>query len=426
MLFFKKPKKAIFMTNLKFFISFLFFLSSLNTAFAINLQKFHFSNSATFATIEDGLLTDGLITTDYKYILIGSYNYVRAPFIKVDGDNRKIDIIEWMHTFNFGGAYRINDNFQIGASSFATFERVIPKTGSEDEEVTKMGDTTLDVKYKFFEKNKTAISFTPKLYIATGDDEYFTSNNELGYYIGFALDKVVSSFQFTFNIGHKQNNGAEYLQVNHKNQLHFSVGMLTPFTDNLDITAEFYRDTPYNNNNEQVPSEGNVGIRYKYGNDIALFSGVGIGSTDESNSTDMRLYAGLKYFPSDKIKDEKIKKEEKSYGKLYRVDEIYFETGKHLMAEMEKLKLARMFEHIKNDPYISKIVIEGYASRIGNPIANKTLSERRSKKVKEFLESKGMSINNIQIVAYGNEKSDRVQLNKSLDRKVMLRIYRSR
>jgi outer membrane protein OmpA-like peptidoglycan-associated protein len=75
---------------------------------------------------------------------------------------------------------------------------------------------------------------------------------------------------------------------------------------------------------------------------------------------------------------------------------------------------------------ISKLVIEGYARRIGETKKNKKLSERRSLQVKKFLESKGMSINNIQIVAYGNEKSDKIDLNKSLDRKVMLRIYRSR
>ncbi|MFT6631568.1 MAG: outer membrane protein OmpA-like peptidoglycan-associated protein [Bacteriovoracaceae bacterium] len=426
MLFFKKPTKVIQMTKTKILITFFIIFLCTNKTFAINLQKFHFSNSPTFATVEDGLLSDGLITTDYKYIVIGSYNYVRAPFIKIDGGNRKVDIIEWMHTFNFGGAYRISDNLQIGASTFATFERVIPTSGSEDVEVTKLGDTTLDLKYKFFEKNKMAVSLTPKLYLGTGDEEYFTSNKETGYYLGFALDKAFSWVQFTFNLGHKQNNGAEYLQVNHKNQLHFSIGLLTPFSDNLDITAEFYRDTPYHSSNKQIPSEANIGLRYKYSNDTALFSGVGVGSTEESNSTDMRLYAGIKFFPSNKVKNEKVLKEELSYGKLYRVDEIYFDTAKDTMTEVEELKLGRIFEHIKNDPYISKLVIEGYASRIGETKKNKKLSERRSLQVKKFLESKGMSINNIQIVAYGNEKSDKIDLNKSLDRKVMLRIYRSR
>lgn len=406
----------------------LFFLLLLfsTQVFAINLQKFQFSNSPTFATVDDGLLSDGIITTDYKFILIGSYNYVRAPFIRIDGDNREIDIIEWMHTFNFGGAYRYSDYFQIGFSSFASFERVIPVGESEDDEVFTLGDTTVDFKYKVFEKNKMAISLTPKLYLGTGNEDYFTSNNELGYYLGFALDKVIQSFQFTLNLGHKQNNGAEYLQVNHKNQLHLSIGILKTLTDRIDLTAEFYRDTPYDQKNQQIPSEANVGIRFKQNNDLAIFTGFGIGSTEESNSTDMRIYAGLKFFPSKKFKNQKIKEEEKAFGKLYRVDEVYFETGKHIMNTIEKEKLTRIFDLINNDPYITKLVIEGYASRIGSVKNNKTLSKRRSEHVKIFLESIGMNINDIKIVAYGNEKSDKVDINKHLDRKVMLRIYRSR
>lgn len=393
---------------------------------AINLQKFHFSNSPTFATVEDALLTDGFVTNDYEYILVGSYNYVRAPFIEVDGNQRQTDIIEWMHTFNFGGAYRFNHRLQLGLSSFATYERAIPKDESEDEEIYTLGDSVLDLKYKFYENEKFAISFTPRVYLATGNDEYYTSNEDMGYYFGFAMDKAFSSFQLTLNLGHKENQGAKFDVVDHRRQFHFSVGVLAPLFGKLDLTAEFYRDTPYESDNEQIPSEGNLGIRYNYSNEVALFGGVGVGSVSEENSTDLRSYIGLKFFPTSKNKTEKIKREEKQFGKLARGESLYFATGSAKISNTEQTRLAVFCHHVKADSYVNKIVIEGYASTLGNKERNKTLSLNRSKATKEYLLSCGIEDEKIELVDYGSEFADKVEINRDVDRKVRIRIYRSR
>ncbi len=394
-------------------------------AFGVNLQKFHFSNSPIFATLEDGLLNDGLITTDYKYIVVSSYNYVRSPFIEVDGNQRDKTIIEWMHTLNIGGAYRFTDYFQIGLSTFFTYEELEPADETEKEKVFTTGDTTIDFKYKFYDKNRLSLAFTPRVYLPTGQEKFFTSDNGVGYYLGFALDKAFDYFQVALNFGHRENPNAQYDIVDYRRQFHTSIGAIIPLLGPLDLTAEFYRDTPYDAENEQVPSEVNVGLRYANAKDSAFFAGMGTGSLEEDNSTDARVYFGYKYFPSKDL-ENKIIEEEKKYGIFYQNHNILFPTGKAQVVGINQNKLNLMVKNLKSDPYISKIVVEGYASRMGEKEMNQELSNERAQVVKDYIISQGMPKSMVEIVSYGNSKADKKIINKKTDRKVAFRIYRNK
>jgi outer membrane protein OmpA-like peptidoglycan-associated protein len=330
-----------------------------------------------------------------------------------------------MHTLNLGGAYRFSDSFQVGLSSFFSYEQAVGEFDTESKEKFVAGDTTIDFKYKFFEKNKLAIAFTPRLYLPTGNDKYYTSNDELGYYLGFALDKAFRFFQLAVNLGHKQNSGAVYKQVDHESQLHFSVGALIPLVGYFDLTAEFFRDTPYDSSNDQVPSEANLGLRYSTNSEEAFFAGIGSGSLKDSQSIDARLYAGYKFFGG-KIKSEKIMKEEKEFGRFYKTFNIYFKTGSSIIKDEERPKLDKMAEDFKSDPYLSNIIVEGYSSKLGSETVNNKISSNRSKRVMEYLLSKGISTKKIKNVFYGNSKADKSIINKDEDRKVSFRLYKSK
>lgn len=414
----------------------------ISSSSAINLQKFHFSNSPVYATLEGSLLEDGHVNTDYKYIFVGSYNYVRAPFVELDNNNRSKDIIRWMHTLNVGGAYRFSKNLQVGLSTFFTYQKAIPsdEENNYDKEFS-LGDTTVDLKYKIFEQSRLALAFTPRLYLNTGDEEYYTSNGEIGFYLGFALEKAFKYFQVTLNLGHKENKNAEFKEVNHEQQLHTAVGGLVPLTENLDLTAEFFRDTPYDSDIDQIPSELDVGVRYELSKYSALFGGVGTGSLDSDESTDLRLYAGYKYYPKegdstplpikkDKMikekKTKKIKKEEKVYGQFFKYMNIYFDTSSSAITKLESMKIDKMIEVLSEEEKISKIVVEGYTSKVGSAALNKRLSNKRIKSAVDYITKKGIDVKLIQKVSYGNEMADETDANKTTDRKVMFRIYRNR
>ena len=408
------------------FISLLFSLP----AAAINLQKFHFSNSPIFATLEDGILSNGFITTDHKYILVGSYNYVDDPFISVVDDRRDSTIIDWMQTVNLGGAYKFTPKFQVGLSTFFTYERATPVGSVISQKKLVRGDATIDFKYKFYEKRRLAIALTPRIYFPNGDKDFYTSNSKIGYYVGFVVDKAFRKFQVAMNLGHKENKGAEYLSVDHRRQFHFSLGALIPLYGNYDLTAEFFRDTPYSSTNDHAPSEANVGIRYNYSRVGALFAGVGTGSLSDDNSTDLRAYVGFKYYPKNrekqKTRPKRIIKEEKKYGNFYKLYNIYFATASYSLSKVEKAKLEEMVQNIRDDAYISRIVVEGYASKVGSFELNKKLSKKRALRVIKYILNRGVNKDLIKYVSFGNSKADEFNQNNDEDRKVMFRIYRNR
>lgn len=414
----------------------------ISSSSAINLQKFHFSNSPVYATLEDSLLKEGHVKTDYKYILVGSYNYVRAPFVELDNNNRSRDIIKWMHTLNIGGAYRFSENLQLGLSTFFTYQKAIPSDEESDyDKEFSLGDTTVDLKYKIFEKNRLALAFTPRLYLNTGDEQYYTSNEEIGFYLGFALEKAFKYFQLTLNLGHKENKNAVFKEVDHEQQLHTAIGGLVPITENLDVTAEFFRDTPYDSDIEQIPSELDLGLRYELSKYSAVFGGVGTGSLDSDDSTDLRLYAGYKYYPGrghvaplpvkkdtmvKQKKTKKIKKEEKVYGEFFKYLNIYFDTSSSAITKLEAMKIDKMIEILSEQKKISKIIVEGYTSKVGSAALNKKLSNKRIKSAVDYITKRGVDVKLIQKVSYGNELADEEDANKTTDRKVMFRIYRDR
>ena len=140
----------------------------------------------------------------------------------------------------------------------------------------------------------------------------------------------------------------------------------------------------------------------------------------------MRSYIGLKFFPSAKEKSTKILKEEEKFGRLKLGESIYFATGSSIIRDTERIRLDVLINEIKNDHYISKLVIEGYASTIGNEARNLRLSEQRSKAVKEYFISAGIEVKDIELVKYGSEKADKININQEVDRKVRVRVYRRR
>ena len=397
------------------------------SAFSINLQKFNFSSSPTFSTVEDGLNPNGLITTDYKYIITSSYNYVRAPLIETLNNDRSRTIIEWMHSVSLGGGYKLTKDIQIGINTFATYINAIEANAIKNHEnIFTLGDSTLDLKYLVNQRGKLAIGLSMKMTLPTGDESYYTSDSATGYYLGFILDHAFSFAQASLNIGHKENHKALYKDIDYRRQLHLSLGVLIPLTKTFDLTTEFYKDSPYNPKNDQSPSEISIGVRKNIDTDTALYAGFGTGSFQESTSTDARVYIGFKYYPSNKEKSIKVKKEEAMHGKYSKTYTLYFKTSSSSLEKSEITKLNEMISYFRNDPYISKIIIEGYTSNTGSKSLNYLLSKARAITVLNHLDKNGIKSRLLDFIGHGNSKANNILKNDKMDRKVEFRIYRSR
>lgn len=115
--------------------------------------------------------------------------------------------------------------------------------------------------------------------------------------------------------------------------------------------------------------------------------------------------------------------------------DILFEFNKQTFRPEGKVELDSLYSELINlDPTKGRIVVIGYADRIGSPSYNKPLSEKRAHEVMNYLISKGISENTISLQSLGEENPvtgstcDNIKVRKELinclapDRRVNIEI----
>ncbi len=82
---------------------------------------------------------------------------------------------------------------------------------------------------------------------------------------------------------------------------------------------------------------------------------------------------------------------------------INFETGKSAIKSESQTIIDELYKMLSSNPTL-KISIEGHTDNVGNPASNKTLSEQRASSVKTALTKKGIDLNRIKTIGFGQEK----------------------
>ena len=82
---------------------------------------------------------------------------------------------------------------------------------------------------------------------------------------------------------------------------------------------------------------------------------------------------------------------------------IYFSYDKFSVGTSEKSKLDQVLKYMQNNPKIG-LIIEGHCDERGSAEYNRTLGERRSLAVKDYLISIGLPGERMQTMSYGEEK----------------------
>lgn len=412
-------------------------------ALALDLQYYKFTHNPTYSSTDNALLDRGLIRNDYPWIFNASYDYVRTPLsIELDG-KRDQEIVKYMQSLSFGGAWHPTDDLLIGLRS--RFSRL-----TNDESTTVLGDTFLDGIWKFYQGENTALALHPRLTLPTGANDYSTQERKVGGYLGINLERKFEWFQGVINIGYSHepgavlNLGADYSKVDYKDSLFTAIGTIFPLVEDWTLNIEAYR---YNNlKGNQHPNEIYAGIRHQFMPTLAGFAGIAGGGIVDESSNDYRFSAGVKFYPEGEQKrpiekatpilvaepkpvakplskrEEVLKKEAALHGKMILAQNVYFANGSSVLNDLSQGLLAKIAAKVKGKENSMTIVLEGFASSRGNSAANLVLSDKRSKVVRDFLKSKGVGDTNIKTVAYGDSKAEGGS-NEALDRKVMMRVY---
>jgi hypothetical protein len=137
-------------------------------------------------------------------------------------------------------------------------------------------DTTLEVKWRFFEKNGFSFALKPGLIIPTGDHEKGLGAGKVGYTTFIIMSKDMEPWSFHANLGYKRNESTEDLR---SDIWHASAAVVRAVTKDLKLVADLGIET--NSEKECVTDPAYIlaGIVYSLKENLDLDLGVKYGLT---------------------------------------------------------------------------------------------------------------------------------------------------
>lgn len=430
---------------MKKWIHLLSFLTPL-VAQAIEVEYFQFSPNNRYSLTDHALLEDQFIQQDYRWIFTSALSYVKVPLsISINGQ-REENIINDMQTLHIGGAYQTKD-FLLGLRARAH------RLNTDDESGFYMGQSLIEGTYKLLEKNQFALALHSKLTFPTGSQTYTENSGRVGGQIGLNSEKKFTWFQGALNLfysnqpGAYQSFGNNFSSLDYREAIAINLATLFPIHDKWGLNLEAYRYQQFKG--DQHPNELYAGLRHQTTQSLTSFGGLATGGLIDKSSNDYRISFGLKWAPdavervqrkiaqpvqekptppkpapaTNTTREKRLKEEESRYGKLINTHEIYFENNSSIINphDIELIKsVARSWHKMGQEP---QLVIEGFASSIGNRTDNLRLSEVRAEKVIHALMHEKVKSHKMKKVYYGDTKANK-EIDEALNRKVAIRIYR--
>ena len=89
----------------------------------------------------------------------------------------------------------------------------------------------------------------------------------------------------------------------------------------------------------------------------------------------------------------------------YFAQKVYFDFNRSEVRPSERPKLEALANHLQSNPTFG-VVIEGHCDDRGSDEYNRSLSERRSLAVKDYLVSLGIAADRMRTVSYGEDRPD--------------------
>lgn len=408
--------------NLSTLFSLLLLAGSAN---AIDLQHFHFANNSKYTFTDDAFERDTFVE-EYRWIFSTDINYQNDPLITTNSENteRYNVVVSEFKTIDFGLAYKIGTRFEIGVNTSAAAATVV----GSDTEIYSPGDTTLKFKTLLTSpKSKIKVALIPSLELPTGDSKAFISDNKTGWGLKGVVERRFRFFTIAGNLGFNQNLGAVYSSIDYRKMVMASLGVTVPLFGKNSIAGEAYYSRSANRKSSgNEPGEVVVSWRHQYQRNLGLWTGLGLGGLSSTDSNDYRAFVGLRFTPAKKKKafvTPVRMAEAKKYGDLFATESIYFDHDKKEIDMNAKTILSKLKEVFKkNEGNITKIVVEGNTSAIGNKKYNIALSKKRAAEVREWLIENNIPPTMLDLVGFGEGKI-KFSGDQAKNRRVDFRVY---
>ncbi len=434
----------------KFFVN-LFILLISQHSFAqdgsINLQGYFFSDAYRYAILEDS----GYYRFSGNYVFTTSIAYINSPLVVADA-NTELKLRNFLSSFwagTVGFTWYASDLFSIGVDFNylrTHYSDDILNTDSyafrKNSTVYGLGSTSIKGKMRLWRNGstRTGLAIVPKIEIPTGTAEGFTTDESLRYTGLLVLEQFWQRLGVLGSVGYSVSSSAEFRDVNYKTLVPLGLGLTYRINNDWNINGEVTHYFAVASDSNQDVGDYYITAKGKVNPNASVYFGGGVAGTGDVDRDNWTLFAGVKLYqeetaPSDPtptpgptleayIPPPPTKRiEEKKLGILFRAERIYFDNNGPSIKESEDPKVERIVRFIlSNRDKVSRIVIEGYASKVGPKKWNAQLSEMRAKSVVDYLEARGVDRKILSIVAYGDDYFN-PEKEHWMNRRVDFRIY---
>ncbi len=402
-------------------------------ALAIDLTGYRFTDSYRYSLIEDGYSEK----FPGKWVFTGSYSHVDSPVYYTDSRSTTYNgkLIDYNNVLTFGLGHYLTSRLQVGIETQAVQTKVVT-----NDTYNAFGDTTLKGKWRFWsDKEGMTLALNPRLVLPTGKEKSFTTVKTVAGSLSAVLEKHWGAWHGLASLGYFSGGHNKLDVIDYRNLILTQLGI--SYDINQAWTANFETIRNFTVVSDKRQDEGDYFFTFKNKTteNVSLFAGAGIAGPSSPESYNKTYFVGLKIHeawqkprpeavmaPAPRkvvIAKPKSRSEEAKIGQLFKTENIYFDNNVHtvLTNEMSKIhKIIQFYRESENN--IKLIIVEGYASKLGNPAHNMALSEKRAQEVKSHLVAGGIPDEKVHIVFYGDNIKNPDPL-FAKDRRVEFRIY---
>ena len=416
---------------------------------ALDVLEYKFTNSYRYSLLEDA----GLEQFEGKYLLTTSFAHITSPFYIQDIKTGKVfrEVVTSYDLISLGASYLVNNNFQV------MLETAIVKARVLTEKEIAVGDTHIKGKYLIWKNTKQALSIAPELILASGSEMAFTTRTGMGAALRATYEHHFDRLHFIGTLGFDYGKENVFSTIDNTKMILAEFGASFDIVKDWNLNFEMLRKVNAVSGTGQSSHDGDLYLTVKNttSKDFSTYGGIGVAGLSDPDKMNKTIFVGLKYnfgasktaraFESMPYVEEAapveaaqyfepeppvvvvpLKSQEDEvaqYGTKFTAENLYFENGRTNVDYFNSNKVEDLARQIlKNPENIKKVVIEGYASKVGNSVSNQTLSEKRAANAKAALVENGINVKLIETVGYGDKKS-KMKSPPEEERKVQFRIY---
>ncbi len=392
----------------------------------INSHTFSFSDTLETVQVEDALGPNSELAK-HRYLIRGSYDFVNESLIGIDPtrSNQQFTVVKKLHTVGLGAGWMVSKRLLIGFEVPIHYVRLdqsyLLNYGlTLDRKEYVLGDINVRAKWRITnDSSKINVALAPTVFLPTGDQTYFVSDDSYGFSGRLLLDVTPAPILTLYgNAGYTYAKNAEFFNIDRTKRVELAAGAyVRVLGDKLGGNAEVINAVTLPGYDEdQNPIAIRLGFRAKTGI-VRWYFGGALEGVRKARSNDVSLYGGFKMpfgswekkpTPPPVVIEEVItveKKIEILKENLSVRREINFETAKDVILPGSFPELDSAAEIInKYGEHIKQITIEGHTDSRASTAYNQALSERRANSVRTYLIGKGVPAEKLKAIGYGESR----------------------